>query len=637
MRLSIRWIIITTGIILLAGISATLYTIRGTNTYPNVNKKHAMLRLEDIGPGGYYSSEESLGQLRAVLDELHQQHIPFQIALIPHWKSMRSDHSWYEKGLDQPGDDPYLNKFIHLLQTAEKQGALIGMHGYTHQYGTEARGDGYQNSAIGREFAVPDAPETDEASFAAEHIEQSLTAFERAGLHPAFWESPHYKSTREQEKVFRSYVGILYQPDFYSLRSFHDLNMYENENALGKETLGSVYVPAPLKYIHDGNSVEQVLTKAADYTGLASLYFHPLLEFSYLEPVQDSDGHTQRRDGLPEYRYKADASSPLQRLTAGMAKEGYRWVALSETVPFSPAHRVVVPPGTQTSQLLIGNFTGKGHADLAIRYTDRIERIPGDYQWPRNRPQAPAQVWLTQDFKPEDRLWVSDLNHDGKDDLVQYRYETGEVLVYYSTGQSWRLPAPYGQLPIGLENVQLYRADAAKPPVFIAQKGDQLMLVSGLTKLNGPDSTMIKLPTGAKWGIGHFQSRWQNDTAVYGRDGTVTIYPNHESEPLGFRSPVTLSVKRQEKDTQMLIMDSNGDGKSDLVFYEPYRGVWQVYLNKGELHFEPMDNAYGPWARGEGRIAVSGDFDGNGKEDIGSFNPDRAALDLSLSFQPSAP
>ncbi|HYK72983.1 MAG TPA: DUF2334 domain-containing protein, partial [Pseudoneobacillus sp.] len=414
---------------LVVGVVALLYllTYTGENIYPNVNKRHAMIRLEDVGTGGEYNSLEGLGKLRAVLEYIESEHMPFHVAVIPRRMSMGADGVWSERGIDDPNPDQVVRAFVKLLKEAEQRGGVLGMHGYSHQYGDSVKADDSQNSGTGAEFNVDGAPETKENSYAAERITNSLNAFSRVGLQPAFWESPHYKNTREQEKVFRSYVGILYQPDLYSLRSFKDLNVYDTINTYGQDSLGSIYVPAPYSYVTDGKSVDRILSKAAQGNGLASLYFHPFLEFPYLEKELGLDGKQVVNDGLPVYRYKKGVSvSYLHRLIDGFKKEGYRWKSIYDIVPFTPANRVTLPFETEDKKLLLGDVTGHGDSDVVVVEKHRVVDIPGSYGFPRNLPQKASEVWLKETFLPQEQLLLADLNGDGKQDLIVYNKQTGD-------------------------------------------------------------------------------------------------------------------------------------------------------------------------------------------------------------------
>ncbi|NRD77022.1 DUF2334 domain-containing protein [Bacillus sp. BRMEA1] len=630
-----KWfsVIIGTVMIVLA-VLVYFVTYTGANIYPDANKKHVMIRLEDVGPGGEYNSLADLGKLRAVMEYLESQHIPFQVAVIPRRMSIGSDHIWQERGIDDPKPDAVVTAFIRLLQEAEQHHGVLGMHGYTHQYGDVAKADNSQNSGIGTEFNVKNAPETKEASYAEERITDSLSAFYKAGLHPAFWESPHYKDTREQEKVFRSYMGILYQPDLYSLRSLKDLNVYDTVNSYGQNSLGSVYVPAPYSYVTNGKSVDNILSKAAHSNGLASFYYHPFLEFPNLEPVTGKDGKPIVKDGLPEYRYKQTGqSSYLHRLVMGFKKEGYHWRSLFDIVPFTPAHRVTLPPDTKTNHIMLGDVTGSGYTDVVVREAHRIMVIPGNYLWPRNRPQEASEVWLKYTSLPEEQSFLTDINHDGKQDLIFYNKQNGDLKACLAGKGLFESPILLGKLPSGLASLQSFQN--GEDHQLIATKKRQIILIRIVNNQLISNSLKTTLTAGSTFLVSGFQDSKH--------DGILSVSPkNHKvfilyNQGDNFTKPFLIKGIDIHSDDQILAGDTNGDGRSDIIVYSRKDGVWRVYENKGNGHFSPISNDFGPWAEGLNRSGFIADFDGNGKMDIGSYDEANHVLDVALSFRGPMP
>ena len=601
------------------------------NSFPNQDKQHAMLRLEDVSPGGHYGTPEELGQLRAVFEYLQDEHVPFQVATIPRAKFWQEDGTFYEKGIDDPNPDEFLQQFIRLLKTTQDKGAILGMHGYTHQYGETKRGDNNQDTGTGFEFDVKDAPETATVDYAADRISKSLVAFEKNGLVPGFWESPHYQNTREQEEVFRSFMGIVYQPDFRSLRSLKDINVYESENNYGRTTLGSVYVPAPLKYIHEGNTVDQVLSKLDTYRGLGSMFYHPFLDFQWLEPVLNANGTPQVRDGLPVYRYKEGAPSNLHRLVEGFREKGYKWMSLYDIVPFSPAHRIALPLGTKAGDLLFGDVNGSGHDDVVVRESDRVEVFAGSYKWPRNRSQQPANVWLHHAFGAQERLTLGDVNGDKLQDLIAYDGGTGNVDAFLSNGDSFAEARSYGKTVPGAEELQTADVDGNGAPDLILRTADAIHVSLFQDGKWQEAKQALSLPPEALVRAGDVDGDKRAELVVYLPESkTLQI---HRQQADGYWSQVKeLPIEKPDKDLQLLVSDTNGDGRADMVVHDAANGIWQVFQAGGNFDLKPLDNLFGPWARGE-RIAYTADFDGNGKADIASFAENDHVIDLALSFR----
>lgn len=603
-----------------------------SNAFPNTDKQHAMLRLEDVSPGASYATAEGLGKLRAVLEYLQAQNVPYHVALIPRSKSLQPDGSWYEKGIDDPTPDEHVTQFISLMQQAERSGAVIGMHGYTHQYGDVKRPDNHQNTGTGNEFDLEDVPETQTEAYAVSRISKSLAAFEKAQLTPAFWESPHYNDTREQEEVFRSYMGILYQPDLRSLRSFFDLIYYEETNTTARETLGSVYVPAPLRYIHNAESVERLLDKLPAYRGLAAMYYHPYMEFPFLEPVPDAAGRPQMRDGLPEYRYADGTLSNLQRLVEGFRRADYTWQSLHDIVPFTPAHRVGLPLGTKPDELLLGNVDGDGGAEVITRSGDRVEVYQNRYTWPRNQVPKRARGWLTEPFAPEESLSLHDVNGDGSQDLLAYNADTGLLRWFPSDKTRFLAPRTLVQLPSHADEVHIGSFDSDAHDDILLRTGDQLDLLFWKKGSWEVPRGVMKVPAGGDMLVGDFNGDRKLEPAFHlPEEQKVQLYRNLGGN--SFRQEGEVTYAKPATGAQVLVGDTDGNGLADLVFYDPKHGLWDVRAADKSAHLKPLPNLFGPWARGEHRAFLA-DFDGNGKADIAAFAVEsQSLLDLALSFR----
>ncbi|MGX9134282.1 DUF2334 domain-containing protein [Rummeliibacillus sp. JY-2-4R] len=624
-------------IAVVVAVSIFLYriTFTGENIYPNIKKYHAMIRLEDIGPGGNYGSVEGLGKLRAVMEYIQSKKIPYHMAVIPRWINVEDDGTWKERGIDDSHPDLVVSQLIKLLQTGEKNGAVLGMHGYSHQFGDSIQPSDNQNSGTGYEFSVKGMPETKESSYAAERITQSINAFEKAGLHPSFWETPHYHDTRTQEKVFRSFIGVLFQPDYFSLRTFKDMNVYDTTNSYGKSSLGSIYVPTTYSYVADGKSVDRMLSKAAKDDRLASFYFHPFLEFLYLEEQRGADGKQLIKDGLPVYKYKEEGTkSYLHRLLDGFEKEGYRFMSLHDIVPFTPAHRVTLPPKTKAKQILLGNVTGHGHTDVIIVEKNQVQVISQNFSLPRNRAQPESEIWLKRNFTSEEELILSDWNSDGKQDLIGYNKKNGELWISWAGEGKFLPPTKLSKLPTGLHFLQSVQSQNG-----IRMIAKQLGHIKSIDYVNQKiviNTSKTLVPKNSKLYIGRFDNSYQNDIlCVSQKDRQLSILYSMGNGQ--YTHPKIIQGIHLKLGDQVLVGDPNGDGKSDVIVYTSKTGIFRVYENKGNHQFIPLDNDFGPWAHGKGRIGFVADFDGNGKTDIGSYDDSKYVLDIALSYQSENP
>jgi predicted deacetylase len=79
---------------------------------------------------------------------------------------------------------------------------IIGLHGYTHQYGDEV-------SAVGTEFS--DERNNDEKSI-RKRVEAAINTAKKLELPVKFFETPHYAATAFQQSIFEQYFDIIYEP-----------------------------------------------------------------------------------------------------------------------------------------------------------------------------------------------------------------------------------------------------------------------------------------------------------------------------------------------------------------------------------------------------------------------------------------
>ncbi|GIM46516.1 hypothetical protein DNHGIG_20650 [Collibacillus ludicampi] len=600
------------------------------NDFPSMHSHFALLRLEDVGPGGPYATKDQLGKLRAVFDYLSEENVPFHIALIPRDRRLIGYETWTDVSIENPNGDS--RPFIELMKYATEHGGILGMHGYTHQYGNKKRPDGFENTSIGREFDVPDAPESQTAAYAASRIEKSLHAFQAAGLTPSFWESPHYADTRIQREVFSSYMGILYEPDFLDFRSLKDVVYREDVNHWGNPSLGVVYIPAPLRYVQDETSIQRILNDAKKGNVLASMYFHPYLEFPYLEPVRDKDGKVEMRDGLPVYRYKKGTNSYLHQLVTGMCACGYHFATIFDVVPFSPAHRIVLPKGT--SFVGTADLQGNGVSDrIAVDpkqgkiyvQTDRLT-------WPRNRTLKPWETWLDIKKPLNGRILTGNFTGDGKSDLLILD-TNGTGHLYISNGhqlihvRDYTLPQQYDDILVG----DVEGNGKEKLVMIDKQTG---MFRSFTFNKNTVKQDILRVPPLLKKDAQYFLA----DVNGFGKADLI-LWSNEDhtayvslSEGNGVFSPWHVWY-HAVANARVTVGDVDGDGKADLLLFYPQYGVWEEANSNGRAAFVRVRERFGPWARGENRIIMTADLDGNKRADLLSYDPQSGVVDTALSFQ----
>lgn len=263
--------------------------------------KIALIRLEDIGPGGVYRSSVSLEKLRIISDYLYSSGIPFHVAWIPRYISPGEN---YDYDLLK-AKDLYGVEFVYTLDYMEKRGALIGLHGYTHQIGKSQSGIGY-------EFYDTDTKKVlNNRAYMEQQVNNAIETAKRLKIDYHFYESPHYWSNLIFRKVMEKNFKYLYQSDM--------LKYGMGQKNITHEKNGALYIPTPLGYMNGGDNENIVIDnlEKIEPEMLASFFFHPFLEFKYIHLNQDGT-------------YTYDENSKLHMTLDAFIQKGYRFARIDE-------------------------------------------------------------------------------------------------------------------------------------------------------------------------------------------------------------------------------------------------------------------------------------------------------------------
>jgi hypothetical protein len=268
--------------------------------------KAALIRLEDIAPGYLYNKTEQLEKLRIISDYLYKENVPFHVAWFPRYIDPKPA-SGLDNDLSQTNN--MLNAdFIYTLDYLSDKNGLIGLHGYTHQYGNTESASGIEF----HQYANDGIPETEQ--YVQERVDLAVEAARKLDIPYCFFETPHYSISANQVKVLEKNFSILYE--YYPNTPNQQNIKYNNDKT-------SRYIPTPLNYVNGKNDCRNMLeriNKIGPHT-LASFFYHPFLEFDEINISRDSDGY-------PQYTY--NDTSILHQIVNLFHKKGYQFVTIND-------------------------------------------------------------------------------------------------------------------------------------------------------------------------------------------------------------------------------------------------------------------------------------------------------------------
>jgi hypothetical protein len=268
--------------------------------------KPALIRIEDISAGHLYNQPEALEKLRIITDYLYSENVPFHVAWVPRFIDPRPS-SFMDNDLSQ--QNSMLNAdFVYTLDYMIDKNGLIGLHGYTHQYGNTV-------SLCGTEFhlqANDGIPETD--LYVQDRINLAINTANKLDIPYSFFEVPHYTIAADELKVLENNFSILYESYPGEPNKIVDLINGDHNTR---------YIPTPLDYVNGKDDISgmiQRINNLEDGT-LASFYYHPLLEFSEIQVSKESDGY-------PLYTY--NQTSILHQLIQFFNEKGYKFITITD-------------------------------------------------------------------------------------------------------------------------------------------------------------------------------------------------------------------------------------------------------------------------------------------------------------------
>lgn len=282
----------------------SIYMFQGKLNNINCNYKvnegkAALIRIEDVSAGGVFSEDNNMEKMKYLSDYFKANNIVFHIAWIPRYINP-------EKNIDNDllKNNNFENvHFINMLDHLINRGAVIGLHGYTHQHNNQISGLGVElkwnvNSNRNKVLKV---------------VESSLKTAKTLNIPIGFFESPHYKADRNQQKIIEQYFPVMFEP-YAGYWNLNPLISFSNKSTL--------YVPAPLGYVKDNG--ETVARRIRTYSNeiLTAFFIHPYIFLGSIENKNNSINN--------EEIYEFNENSPILKIISALKERGCKTITVNE-------------------------------------------------------------------------------------------------------------------------------------------------------------------------------------------------------------------------------------------------------------------------------------------------------------------
>lgn len=221
----------------------------------------ALIRIEDIHPN------IDIDRLNSIVEYLYQNNIPFGLGLVPVYKNPATGEEVHLA--DKP-------EFVQAIKDAEAKGAVIVLHGYTHQRVGETVVD-YE--FWDRDTHAPPADETEQGI--RDRLNAALRETREQGIYPEIWETPHYAGSNLMHSVVATDFDVIWERSEAPFFPY-PVRIQETGQLDLPETLGYISLP-------EGNDANKLLgfAKAQRVVrdGYAAAFFHPAVDQGQLRDL----------------------------------------------------------------------------------------------------------------------------------------------------------------------------------------------------------------------------------------------------------------------------------------------------------------------------------------------------------------
>jgi hypothetical protein len=298
------------------------------------------------------------------------------------------------------------------------------------------------------------------------------------------------------------------------------------------------------------------------------------------------------------------------------------------------AGAVNYPVDLHPEALASADFNGDGKLDLAVGNFHGGPTSAGSFSILIGNGDGTFQPAVTQPVGTPFRIAATDLNADGKQDLVAISADTHKVSVMLGNGNgTFQAPVTYSVGPPRILAIADFNGDS-KPDVAVTNNagdgGISILIGNGDGTLQPAFFVSIGMPP-RDVGTGDLNGDSKPDLiAVVSTENTVVVLLGNGNGT--FQEPVSYPTGLFEP-LSLVLADFNGDGKLDVltpgnflpVAYSILRGVGDGTLQAPDS--KPMrNNSFFP---------IASDFDADGKPDLAFVNNAFDLVDVLLN-SPSA-
>lgn len=261
-------------------------------------KKKGYIRFEDFTAGDVYLLQSALEKVRKIADYMNENDESFSVAWIPRYinnsNKVDNDISRQESMIN--------SNFVFTLDYLINRGGNIGLHGYTHQYKDT-------DSVTGAEFGEENCNYPEEIR---SRVESALKIANNINIPINYWETPHYKTTENQQKIFEEYFKIIYEPS---------IGIYNKKIITSKNNRITKYIPTPLDYVEDNTGEGMLSRMRKNKNQEYSLFYHLSMEIKSIDVSINDSG---------EIIYNYDDNSILKKIVSLTEELGYKFSDINE-------------------------------------------------------------------------------------------------------------------------------------------------------------------------------------------------------------------------------------------------------------------------------------------------------------------